>query len=193
MNRALALIALVAAGCTEAPPDKYAGYSDTQRRIAESVAHVEYGNPPPPAAAWSYSEAADPMSDKVRKYACTLSTNRVRQSSPYADVQAELCIRDMPGEGLDAYVTLKGDGQILCRSYEQCAIPVRFGDGPAQSFGGIGAGDGSTNMFFFTNPARLVAGAKAADVTRVQVTIYRDGDQVIEFPTAGLEWPRPAA
>jgi len=97
---------------------------------------------------------------------------------------------EAPQTGLDVYMALNGDGQILCRRYDNCAVRVRFSDGQQQSFSAAEAADGSSNMIFILNASRFVAALKGADVTRIQFTLYRAGSPVLEFPTAGLEWPR---
>ena len=169
------------------------GQTAVQEEIAASVA----GEPMKPLESeeltqWSYRDSADPMSDQMTRSACVTSSNEVRLSSPYSDVRAELCIRQSPRYGLDAYVQLHGDGQILCRSYDNCSVKVRFGDGAQQSFSATDSADGSSNVVFITNAERFLGEAKGADITRVQMTFYQAGDQVVEFRTKGLEWPRPA-
>lgn len=138
---------------------------------------------------WNYSETVDPMTDRKTQFACVTSTNEVQLYPPYRPVKAELCIRQSPRYGLDAIVSLRGDGQIICRSYDGCTAKVRFGQGQQQSFSANGAADGSSNVVFMANASRFLTGLKSADVTRVQLTFYEAGDQVIEFNTKGLEWP----
>lgn len=165
------------------------GATEIQQEIAASVAGKPMGTVS--QKSWSYRDDIDPMTDKQTHFACVTSTNEVRLASPYSDVRAELCIRQSPRYGLDAYIHLLGDGQIICRSYNNCAVKVRFGDGAQQSFSATDSADGSSNITFITNASRFVTGAKTADVTRVQITFYQAGDQVVEFNTKGLEWPRP--
>lgn len=166
------------------------GETKIQQEIAASVADRPMA--PVSLTRWSYRDDTDPMTDRKTHFACVTSTNQVRLNRPYDDVKAELCIRQSPRYGLDAYVQLLGNGQIICRSYNNCAVKVRFGDGAQQSFSAADSADGSSNVIFISNASRFVAGAKAADVTRVQMTFYEAGDQVVEFNTKGLEWPRSA-
>ncbi|MBU1273066.1 MAG: hypothetical protein KJ728_14950 [Alphaproteobacteria bacterium] len=161
----------------------------TQQRIAAEVAN----QPAVPTTAWSYRDSVDPMTDKKTFFACVTSSNDVRLNPPYSDVKAELCIRQSPRYGLDAFVQLNGDGQIICRSYDNCTVKVRFGDGTLQSFSSTDAADGSSNIVFISNASRFLTGVKTADVTRIQMTLYEAGDQAIEFNTKDLEWPRPAS
>jgi hypothetical protein len=173
-------------------PGAEGGPTAIQQEIAASVADKPMEAVPPEPRNWSYRETVDPMTDRKTQFACVNSTNEVRLYPPYSDVKAELCIRHSPRYGLDAFVQLLGDGQIICRSYDNCTVKVRFGDGAQQSFSAVDGADGSSNIVFITNASRFVTGAKTADITRVQMTFYEAGDQVIEFDTKGLEWPRPA-
>lgn len=141
---------------------------------------------------WTYRDDVDPMSDKLTRWACTTSTNRAMLDRPYEPVSADLCLRQSPRYGLDAIVQLNGDGQILCRSYDGCTLKIRFGDGAQQSFSGASAADGSSNVVFISNASRFITAAKSAPTTKIQLTFYRAGDQVLEFNTEKLEWPRPA-
>ena len=147
--------------------------------------------PPPPPSPWRYSQSRDPMTDQATNIACTTSSNQVQQEWPYRPTTANLCIRQSPQHGLDVYMALNGDGQIICRRYNDCIVRVRFGDGQQQSFSAGDAADGSTNIIFFINASRFVNAVKSADTTRIQFTLYRAGSPVLEFPTANLEWPRP--
>jgi hypothetical protein len=67
---------------------------------------------------WTYRDVSDPMVDQKGKLACTTSTNMVQLDPPYQPVTADLCVRKAPKSGLNVYVRLNGDGQILCTSYE---------------------------------------------------------------------------
>jgi hypothetical protein len=90
-------------------------------------------------------------------------------------------------------VSLNGDGQMLCQSYQSCDISIRFGDGAPQTFSAIGPSDNSSHMVFIENESRFLKAVQSAPITRIQATFYQAGDQVMEFNTANLEWPRPTA
>lgn len=142
-----------------------------------------------PTSPWIYTEITDPMADAKGAMACTTSTNEAILHAPYEDVSAQLCIRRSPKYGLDVFVALLGDGQILCRSYENCTLQVRFDEAPARPASAIGAADHSTNVVFLRSAQRMLDSIQDAKVTKVQLPFYQDGDQTLEFPTADLEWP----
>jgi hypothetical protein len=178
---------LAVVGCTEpsaSPP--------TDVEAIEPMPTAAPAAPVEPATPWSYTTDLDPMTDRPTHIACSTSTNMVRLQSPYTDVAARLCIRQSPQHGLDVYVALIGDGQIICRSYRNCSVNVRFGDGEQQAFSATDAADGSSNIIFVSNAQRFVTGVKGAPVTRIQLTFYQAGAQIVEFNTGGLEWPRPS-
>ncbi|WP_312144181.1 hypothetical protein [Brevundimonas sp.] len=167
---------------TVAPPEL-----PTAEEIAERERRIEEASTP-----WRYEDDKDPMTDKLTRWACTTSTNQAHLTPPYSSVSARLCLRQSPRYGLDAIVQLNGDGQILCRSYDGCTVKIRFGDGALQSFSGNSAADHSSNVVFIANAARFVAAVKNAPTTKIQLTFYQAGDQVLEFDTEKLVWPRPA-
>lgn len=154
--------------------------------VAKSSARI-------PDAIWAYRATTDPMSSATGQEACINSVNEARLERPYQDVSGRLCILQRPRQGLDVTVALNGDGQILCRSYDGCTVRIRFEDGEVQSFSAVGPSDGSSNIIFIQNHARMIAAVKNADVTRVELEFYQAGSQTLEFHTRGLVWPRPAS
>lgn len=143
-----------------------------------------------PATKWEYSTSSDPMDDKPTELACVWSSNEVNLPSPYEPTRARLCLRNSPQYGRDVYVALEKNGQILCRSYEECTVRVRFDKAPKQNFSAIGPSDGSTDMFFITNRSRFESAMKNADVTAIQAEFYQAGNQAMLFDTKGLVWPK---
>ena len=140
------------------------------------------------ASSWTYNEYTDALHDKKTKTACTTSINEVNLDFPYHNVTANLCIRKGPKYGLDAYVTLNGDGQILC-DLESCTVQVRFDKEPVRIFSGAESADHSSNIIFIENTARLVASLKKSNTTVVELKLYQAGNQDVTFNTKGLVWP----
>lgn len=138
---------------------------------------------------WEYDTNLDPMTDKVTRTACIRSSNAVKLLPPYEPTRARLCLRDSAQHGRDAYVRLEKDGQVLCRSYEECAVKVRFDKGTAETFSAIGPSDHSTDMFFILSRDRLERELKSADVTAIQAEFYQAGLQAMLFDTKGFAWP----
>lgn len=145
--------------------------------------------------AWQYTQTTDPMSDATDELACVTSRNEVQLNWPYSPVNANLCVRKTKRWGTDVYINLNGDGQMLCNSYDGCQVKVRFGQAEARNFRGTGADDNSSNIVFISDgsTSSFISRLKDADITRIELSYYEAGNQVLEFPTKELEWPRPVS
>lgn len=156
----------------------------------QAMANLDRATAPTRATstAWDYHSQADPMSDRRTEFACVRSTNQVRLGFPYGSPHGRLCLRNSPQHGRDAYVELEGNGQILCYSYRNCSIQVRFDDEQARNFTAIGASDNSTNIVFIRGRDRLERALRTADRTAIQLEFYQAGNQAFIFPTAGFDW-----
>jgi len=159
--------------------------------VIEPATEAPATEPPGPsmsASDWRIDEQTDPLTDETIKTACATSSNQVYLSPPYGPRGARLCIRQHPKFGRDAYLSLDGSGQILCRSYDGCTIQIRFDDGPVQAFSANGPSDNSSETVFVANDGRFITAAKAASRIRVQLEFYQNGNQTFDFPARGLEW-----
>jgi hypothetical protein len=119
---------------------------------------------------------------------CVLSRDRVVQQSPYEDTNAELCFRT-GGLGNDVWVSI-GEGQIVCRSYNNCRIPVRIGGGPMRLFEGGEPADYSSDMIFLAPAASLRAAAQNGKTVIIELPIYQAGNQQVTFDLAGYSPPK---
>jgi hypothetical protein len=140
-----------------------------------------------PTTAWKYHTESDNMG-RTKTFACTTSTNEITQSFPYHDSSAELCLRRSSKDGLDAYVQLDGNGQILC-GIESCSIPIKFDGGAIQRFPGVGAADNSSDVIFINSTSRFISTLRRSKRTVIELRLYQNGDQDVVFDTAGLKWP----
>jgi hypothetical protein len=140
------------------------------------------------SSGWIYSEEGSALQDAKTKLACTHSSDQVHLTFPYHDTGGELCIRRSPRRGLDAYVALDGNGQVLC-GIESCSVHVRFDKQPVKSFPAVGAADHSTNILFLNRTAALVAALKKSSQTVIELRLYEAGDQTLTFDTSALKWP----
>ncbi len=137
---------------------------------------------------WTYTETADAMHDTKTKFACVTSTNEVRLDFPYHDTTAQVCLRKSPQYGLDAFISLNGNGQILC-GIESCTVHVRFDKGAVQSFPGVEPADHSSNVLFINSTQRLISALKKSSTTVVELQFFQQGSQQLIFNTKGLKWP----
>ena len=146
-------------------------------------------NPAPvvPGSQWSYSQVADAMSKGTTYHATVSSTNTVEFDFPYAGAQhATLNLRVDPRYGKDIIFRIER-GQILCRSYEDCTVLVRFDDEKATNYSAVGAADNSTETIFIRNYGRFVEKMLKAKQVRISTNIYQQGAPVFEFDVSGFD------
>ena len=97
-----------------------------------------------------------------------------------------LALRSHPRHGNDVIFKIER-GQVLCRSYEDCTILVRFDDDEAQSFSAVGAADNSTETIFIRNYSRFLSRMQKANTVRIAVNIYQQGAPAFEFDVSGFD------
>ncbi len=140
-----------------------------------------------PGSQWSYSQVADAMSKGTTYNAAVSSTNTVEFNFPYAGAQhATLNLRVDPRYGKDVIFRIER-GQILCHSYEDCTVLVRFDDEKATNYSGVGAADNSTETIFIRNYGRFVEKMLKAKQVRISTNIYQQGAPVFEFDVSGFD------
>lgn len=154
----------------------------------EATKNLGAAEPVAAPSPWSYEEQASAMDNAKTKIACTSSTNQVSLDFPYKNTGASLCIRKSPKSGLDAFVALDGEGQILCRTYEGCSVRVRFDTRPARAFPAVDAADHSTNIVFIKSVPKLITELKKSSKAVVELEFYQNGVQSLEFNTEQFEW-----
>lgn len=143
--------------------------------------------PSEPGSQWNYSTFADEMGKGVTNSASVASSNTVEFEFPYAGPQhGLLVIRSHPRYGKDVIFSIE-KGQVLCRSYDPCTVLVRFDDGKAQTFSGVGAEDNSTEHVFIQNYDRFIQKMLKARTLRISVNIYQQGAPVFEFDVSDFD------
>lgn len=142
------------------------------------------------AAKWSYDTSEDAMTSRIQHKASIESENTVSFDFPYRGEQhGTLILRDHPTHGRDVMFSIE-KGQLLCRSYEDCQIRVRFDGGSPQRWSAIGPSDNSTTLIFLRNEARFIQLLRKSKVVRLQVAVYQQGEPVFEFDVEGFDWSR---
>lgn len=145
--------------------------------------------PPVPDAPtnWQYSQNEDPMTGKTTYHASVLSTNTVEFKFPYQGAQnGQLSLRIDPKYGQDVIFSIE-KGQILCHSYEDCTVMVRFDDEKPISFSAAGAADNSTETIFIRNYKKFVDKLSKVKRVRISMSIHQEGNPVFEFDVAGFD------
>jgi hypothetical protein len=144
---------------------------------------VEVEAPP----VWEYRQNSDPMGKGDEYLAYILSTNTVNFSFPYAGEQhARLALRTHPRFGKDVIFSIER-GQLLCPSYEDCNVLVRFDDEPPSNYSAVGSADNSTETIFIRNYKRFVGKLLKAKKVRISVNVYQQGAPVFEFDLGSFD------
>ena len=154
---------------------------------ASSGQPVSTPTPPQPGSQWFYHHGNDSMGKGVIHSAQVSSSNTVNFGFPYSGTQhATLSLRTSPRHGKDVIFHIE-KGQILCRSYEDCTVLVRFDDEPSTNYSAVGAADNSTETIFIRNYDRFIGKLLKAKRVRIAVNIYQEGAPVFDFDVSGFD------
>lgn len=143
----------------------------------------------PTMAGWEYQNSTDKMTGKAQRFAQVQSTNSLELGFPYSGRNmGQLIVRQHPKYGLDAIVTVD-KGQILCNAFDSCTIQVKFDTAPPVRFMAAPAADHDSKVIFLRDARRFITQAQKAKSILVQIQLFQNGDQVLEFATpAPLTW-----
>lgn len=169
---------------------KDAATTATPTPIPSSGASDASGTVSEPSAVpskWAYSEDKDSMRGTTTRYGSIDSENQVDLQFPYGTVRGTLTIRQRAEDGLQVLFSVE-KGQVLCNSFTNTTVSMKFDDGPIQSFRCTGAADGSTETAFLQSPQRVLAALKKAKRAIVEAQFFQQGRQQFTFETAGLTW-----
>lgn len=151
-------------------------------RISNLPSSVPTTNVASSLSKWNYFESTDQMTSTPIKYAMLTSSNSLTLKFPYSGTNyGKLYIRQSTKYGTDAFFTLE-NGIVLC-SYRKCTVIVRFDDNTPIEFSMLPSEDNGPNVLFFNNASSFIEHAKKSKQILIQVTMHRDGDQVLTFNT----------
>lgn len=146
----------------------------------------------PTGQQWSYEAREDKMTGGTTRHAFVISTNTVSFGSPYSGSQhGRLVLRTDPKYGRDVIFSIER-GQLLCRSYEDCDVLIRFDDGKPERFSAVGPADNSTETVFIRNYDRFLGKLRKAKMVRLSINVYQEGAPVFEFDVSGFDPSRYA-
>lgn len=106
---------------------------------------------------------------------------------PYGEVHGQLWVRKRGGKGLDAAFEVE-KGQVLCHSFGDSVVSIKFDEGPIQKFRCTDASDGSNNVAFLLPAGRFLSEVKRSKRAIVEAEFFQQGRQQFTFDTAGLNW-----
>jgi hypothetical protein len=139
------------------------------------------------AEKWSYSSREDAMSSRKVTHASIESENSVSFGFPYTGPQrGTLTIRNHPTRGVDVIFSITR-GQILCQSYTDCTISVRFDKSDAERWSAVAPEDNRSTGIFLRSQQRFIQRLRGAKVLRLQIPFYQEGSPIFEFEVGGFD------
>ena len=136
---------------------------------------------------WMYERDSDAMTSAETVSAMVMSTNTHELGFPYSGAQhAALMLRRHPTHGTDVIFTIER-GQILCRTYGDCPVRVRFDDQEPRMLRGNPPADHSSTHVFIPGYKDFVTRLGKAKRLLVEVDLYQEGAPVWEFDVEGFK------
>lgn len=190
-----AFVALVLTGAFAEPSSKN---ETTPDKAVTNISAPPGKAPEEPAAAatpkaaereseWDYSTEKDEMRGTETRYAQVKATNTIDLDFPYGEQRGSILVRQSPKFGFDILAGVPS-GQIMCNSYANSHISVKFDDGPIQRFGCTDASDGTNNMIFIQGAKGFLRQLKKSKRAVIEAEFFQNGMQQMTFNTANLEW-----
>lgn len=152
---------------------------DYSKQQAELLAKTEANGE------WSYRTYTDEATGKEAKTGSLTSKNSMNFDFPYRGIQhGHFTVRNHPRYGVSAYLSIR-KGQLLCSSYSNPTVLIRFDNGAASSYNCNKPADYSSNTVFIEGVGRLEARMKTAKKMYVTVSVYNEGSRTWEFNVNG--------
>lgn len=140
-----------------------------------------------PASAWEYHTQKDEMRGAESQFAQLSGSNTIDLDFPYGEQRGRLMLRQSAQYGFDILVGVDS-GQIMCNSFTNSHINVKFDDGPIQRYRCLDASDGTSNMVFIEGAKGFLPKLKKSKKIIVEAEFFQNGTQQLTFDTANLEW-----
>jgi len=136
---------------------------------------------------WNYDVSEDKMDGGTTYFANVYSTNAVNFDFPYSGLQnAKLTLRTGYRQGKDVIFSIR-KGQILCPSYQDCTVLVRFDDEKPVNYSAAAPADNSSDTIFLRNYEKFLGKLQKAKRVRIAVDIFQEGAPVFEFDVSGFD------
>lgn len=131
-------------------------------------------------AEWRHEVTQDKMGRGSDEVATVVSNNTLSLSPPYDGKQnAAFSLRSLRDQGNEFVVAIE-KGQIICEQ-DGCGLLVRVDDEKAFRLTGSHPKDGSSDMVVGSIGAENLRKIKKANSILIELTIYQNGDHVLEF------------
>ena len=170
----LASTALVGCGATPSaePPAKASTLTDAK--------------PKPGAPEWIYSSHVDSATGRQVKTGRLVSRNSMDFDFPYNGIQfGSFVLRKHPRHGVDAFLSIK-KGQLLCDSYTNQSVLIRFDNSSAIPYTCGKSTDYSSDIVFIEDVGQLIGRMKRAKTMYLTATVYGEGSRTWQFKVEGF-------
>jgi hypothetical protein len=136
---------------------------------------------------WEYPTSVDDLSGKTIYNAAIKSENFHSFDFPYqGDTYGTLFLRKHPRYGKDIIFQLDR-GQILCHSYGDCSVTIRFDKKNPITITANPSGDNASEVIFLPYK-RLFNLIKNSKKMVIEVSVYQEGAPSFTFNTENLNW-----
>ena len=190
-----AIVSLVLVGAVAPRPD-----SASNKTIAPIISNsastgdvVDAGKaivPPPspePPSNWTYSTEKDEMRGTESNFAQVEAHDTINLDFPYGEQRGRILVRKSAKFGFDVLVGVPS-GQVMCNSFSNSHISVKFDSSPIRKYGCTDASDGSSSMVFIEGAKGFLANLKKSKRVVIEAEFFQNGLQQMTFETANLKW-----
>lgn len=141
---------------------------------------------PPEKVGWVYSERADAMRGTTTHQACVTAKPNADQTPAAGDLNAAICVQDVPGtQDTRLFLRISGD-TLKCRSRNDCDVPWKADSSPVTTVFGSPRDDDSGAELFATS---TISEVYSSERIMVELPLQRSGPIQFTFETAGLRFP----
>jgi hypothetical protein len=135
---------------------------------------------------WKYDTVKNKMTDAKDIFCRVQSNESLSLTAPYDGVNfGQLTVRRMNGQ-IDIIISIM-KGQIS-GGYENEYFKARFDDGKQTTFSYSEPADNSTETIFVQNKSKFLKMLTASKKVLIQIPLYQNGNQILEFNTEGLKF-----
>ena len=129
---------------------------------------------------WEYQNDKDQMRGTSTQLAQVTSDNTVDLDFPYGEVHGQLWLRRRAEDGLNVAFEAE-KGQVLCHSFGNSYVSIKFDEGPIRKFRCTGSSDGSSNVAFLNDARGVLAGLKRSKRAVVEAEFFQGGRYLAGF------------
>ncbi len=191
---ALLVLAAVNARSLDAGKPTVVTVANNQSNVTASTpvdSSITATQPSPSTAApdekWSYSTDKDDMRGTTSRFADVLSDNEVDLQFPYGAVHGRITVRKRREDGINVMFSVD-KGQLLCSSFSESYVSMKFDDGPIHRYRCTQSTDGTSETAFLNPKSSVLAALKKAKRTVVEAEFFKQGRKQFVFDSRGLRW-----